>query len=361
MKHLKGYNESIKDYLKPKPIDGVLKKLEKMDKKEKLEYINRYKLWDVLPNELVRSLLKHYTKDNKLTMIEIHDIDRCYTDEELIDFYKNKRFPESDMYFGLLEFGVKHKRIGIVKHSLDNGVDVNKEYKIISYKNYGGHNQDFIETDKILEFASFMGDIDIVKLLLDRDVEIGDSISIAEKRGFMDIVKLLKDWKNTMNESIKDYLKPKTDEEIQKSLNGLSKEDAYLKFLKYELYELTYKLKNDLKYFKISSDDYNEIHDIYEKNLFNTLEKQNIDNVINKNNSRNNYTYETPNLESSIGEIFCLEIRVNGYIYIIDKYSNYITIYMEKINRYKHYYICPSFKELLQFLDDFMITARRIY
>lgn len=166
---------------------------------------------------------------------------------------------------------------------------------------------------------------------------------------------------NNINESIKDYLKPKTDEEIQKSLNGLSKEDAYLKFLKYELYELTYKLKNDLKYFKISSDDYNEIHDIYEKNLFNGLEKQNIDNIINKNDSRNNYAYETPNLESSIGEIFCLEIRVNGYIYIIDKYSNYITIYMEKINRYKHYYICPSFKELLQFLDDFMITARRIY
>lgn len=106
-------------------------------------------------------------------------------------------------------------------------------------------------------------------------------------------------------------------------------------------------------------DDYYNLHDVYKKIFFNDTEKQEIDKLIDNQKVAGEYRYITPNLESFSGELYCLEIREKDRKFIVDKYENYITVEIIK-GIHHEYYICPSIKQLLEFMDDYMIIARKM-
>ena len=165
------------------------------------------------------------------------------------------------------------------------------------------------------------------------------------------------------NESIKDFLKPKSksSEEIEKTMDDrkLSIEQKYLRCLIYDLDDLIFKIKNKLKYFEIEHGYYYSLKRL-NKQQFTELEKQKIDNQIYKEKTLNSYMYNSLDIDSKINDKIGLKIHNINKDYNINKYNNYILVdIVSNYNRHE-FYICPTLEQLIQFLDDYLIMAKRI-
>jgi hypothetical protein len=161
--------------------------------------------------------------------------------------------------------------VWLVKQALDNGADV--------------HTQN----DAALQWACMNGHIEVVKILLDAGAHVtrnGYAMQLAKISGHNEIVKLLKQHtiigkiKNFIgfNESVRDLMKPKSEEEIKKVLDKIiSLKDKLHYINKYKLQKL------------INSDELKEmlldrIHNFFRNSdekeyLFFSYETRNIDNL----------------------------------------------------------------------------------
>jgi len=109
MKHLKTYNESLRDKMKPKEIkhDDVINHINThvdWDLDDKLEFLKSLNLnpLDYLTKKSIHDKLRSYINlDHKLAFLHCYDIDynEFFTDEEIKDYIYNNLEKEDEEYF----------------------------------------------------------------------------------------------------------------------------------------------------------------------------------------------------------------------------------------------------------------------
>lgn len=170
----------------------------------------------------------------------------------------------------------------------------------------------------------------------------------------------------TYNESIRHLLKPKSEEHILKSLDGESLEEQFRLLLIYNLYDATKEVGSKIKnYFNI---DYLFFYGLIGKKkpvIFNDNDVDLIGKQIKTDNNNRSFAHFGM-IEGGHDPIrqkmTSLYINDNGYIYFINNYNHFITIYYLNNNKkIKLYYICPDIKHLIKFLDDNLIKVNQIY
>jgi len=188
MKYLKPYrkqsnlcNESIKHLLKPKSEGDIKDNVHKLYPHKKLEQGAKYGLlW------LVKMGLEEGA--------EIHEAD--------------------DLAFRL---SIKYSNMEITKYLVENGADVNAD------------------DGWALMAAVHSNDLYLVKYLVEKGAHIDENLlTIASENWYTEIYNYLQNKFNT-NESIKHLLKPKSYDDILKSLENLSDLDKIKKIIKYNL------------------------------------------------------------------------------------------------------------------------------
>jgi len=204
MKYLKSYsnqyytNESIKDYLKPKSEEDIYKLTKNLSTDEKIEYGITYDLdWLIREaieegfklniNHLLRSLMTN--KLNVAKMIIVNNLVNLSDDDNQCILQAVSRG-----YTEILELLLKDKRID---------------------PTMGGFNFPLRE-------ALNRGYFDMVELLLN-DKRVRNSLSRKERLKYESQIKN----NRNITESIKDFLKPKSEDEIMSKMEGLS---PYKKF-----------------------------------------------------------------------------------------------------------------------------------
>lgn len=162
-------------------------------------------------------------------------------------------------------------------------------------------------------------------------------------------------------ESVRDQLKPKSIDDILRSMKGQNIYNIYIKLLNNKI-NVPDDLKNRLKkYIRIFSDDY---LNLWKKNniSFTDEEKMEIDGVIHdsKNPKKNYYKYDDiiDNRYSYFNSLYIVE---GNKLFKIHKYDDYILIEHGKFGeRAREFYICPTIKELIYYLDEHLIFAHKI-
>ena len=162
-------NESVRNMMTPKPADEIRKKLKNMSPEEKLILDFRYHI---------------------------------FSDEEFNNTLKELPTPKK------LEYGIQKELPWLIKMAFDEGVNFRKETMhdyYIADKIIGTDNMEIIkmlldnlsydQKQKMLKLASEFNKLDVVKLLVNKGVDIneGKGISIREaiRNGHIDIVKYL--------------------------------------------------------------------------------------------------------------------------------------------------------------------------
>jgi len=211
IKLLKNYlnvNESIRKFLKPKSEDHILKDMDDMD-----------------PNELlIKCSEKGFDKGIKLALergADVHAAD---------DF--------------ALRWASRNGHAEVVKLLLDHGADVHVENNMpLMWASENGHTEIVkllldhgadvhAKDDGALTWASFNGHTEVVKLLLDSgaDVHVENNMPLmwASENGHTGVVKLLKKHMK-VNESVRKFLKPKSEEEILKDMYNVEPKELLVK------------------------------------------------------------------------------------------------------------------------------------
>ena len=131
----------------------------------------------------------------------------------------------SDKLFNGIDLNI----IWLVQEGIDEGADVNKDIHLQSMHTFG-------EIYSLIELACFRGNIDIIKLLLDNGVIIDKynfdrclkQTKYFNSDNYKEVENLLNQY-DKMNESIRDKMTPKSEEEILKSLEDKSPIEKLLK------------------------------------------------------------------------------------------------------------------------------------
>lgn len=163
------------------------------------------------------------------------------------------------------------------------------------------------------------------------------------------------------NESIKDSLKPKSTEEILKSLDGNKDKDIYIKFLENGI-DVPNEIKNRIKrYITIYSDIYDRLYKKDNIISFTDEEKVEIDKLIHKSKNKDNYYEYNSYYENKFISLF---INGEDEQFKIDKFKDYILIIYNMDNGYdemitRGQYVCQNIDQLLEFIDDNSIYGNK--
>jgi len=91
------------------------------------------------------------------------------------------------------------------------------------------------EESKPIKIASEKGYVDIVKILLNNNAN-PFKVHIINSEKYDEIYNLISKYRNkSVNESVRDLLQPKSDDEMIKALEGLSDSDKIIQIIKYQL------------------------------------------------------------------------------------------------------------------------------
>jgi hypothetical protein len=141
----------------------------------------------------------------------------------------------------LLE-GIEFSLIWLIEESLSEGVDINKWIQLRSMFTFG-------ECNSYIEFACYIGDIEVIKLLLDKGATKSNYNKSAclhnieyfhDSKKYEKVSKLLIQYEKA-NEGVKDLMTPKPAEEIRNRLKSTTPEE---------------KLELDFKYQILSDEEY---------------------------------------------------------------------------------------------------------
>ncbi len=247
----KGLNESIRDLMKPKSEEEILKSLDNLSLVELLKkscqsgYVSGVKLAlerGVDPSINDNFAIEYASKNGHLEIVKL--------------LLQDERVDPSDHNNYAIRLALQNGHTEIVKLLLqdkrvDPSVDNNYVIRIASLNGYVEIVKLLLQDERVdpsvdnnltIEFASQNGHTEIVKLLLqdprvDPTADSNSAINVASQNGHIEIVKLLlqdervrdklskkdlKKYENQikgLNESIKDLMKPKTDEDILRNLD----------------------------------------------------------------------------------------------------------------------------------------------
>jgi len=220
MKYLKPYNESITHLLKPKSKEDILKLSKKLSPDEKLLYGAKYGIL-----EFVKSALKSSSRF-------ILFIDRI-TDDDIQ---------------GALNFACFHGNLEIVKYLIEN--------KIVNLKENDG---------RCFLSACDNGQFEVVKYLLEQDDIIYGtstrnwerSIFLLKEYGYKHILDYINkfDMFPKMDESIRHLLKPRSKEDILKSIEKLDHNEKLVKGALYGILSIVKDVMIDDKFTNILDDN----------------------------------------------------------------------------------------------------------
>jgi len=214
MKKLKYYNnfinEGLKDFLKPKSQENIEKSLQNSNLSNEQKFINGCKygfIW------LVQDILNKGVDPSIYNNIGI--LLAC--ENGYIDIVKlllqDKRVNPTDRVLPLVKFAA------FLDYTIED----------ITTSHNEDEEKDILYTDCI-DKSYENGHYDIVKLLLN-DERVKNSLNDYKLKLYTKVSKKI-------NESIKDYLKPKSEEDILKSINNLTPNQKLLHGLKYDMIEL---------------------------------------------------------------------------------------------------------------------------
>ena len=262
IKKFNTYNESVRDNMTPKSKDDIVStfnsgdiqskknmvyKLFRENFKNRAEFSNYIRLHmgvDIW-NRVIKKTLRNGFASDLVDVLKKHEIEKLFKvmiekGKGLNESIKDMMTPKSEkdirnMMDRLalnpnekLYFGVENNIDWVVKESIEEGSDVNMKLRV-----GGGVMGELFNS--LLQFACYKGYTDIVKMLLDAGAnkELDDNLAMraAVAHGHDDIIKLLKITKN-INESIKDLMTPKSDEDIRKSISELSEKDIFDRYIK---------------------------------------------------------------------------------------------------------------------------------
>lgn len=209
MKNLKKYNESIKDFLKPKSVEDIKKISDKLSLIENLQKGSEIGSLYMVKKAIDRGINPSMDDNRAIRMA-------CkFGHYDIVKFLlKDERVNPSDDLGSGFSWACRNGHIEIVKLLLTD----DRIYNNIYLK------------DNAINWAFMTNQIDIIKLILkDKRVE-----KIIKDERIKKI--LLEDFqRNQMNESIKDYLKPKSNNDIIKSLINLPVHQMVELILKYDI------------------------------------------------------------------------------------------------------------------------------
>ena len=201
-------NESVRDMMKPKSDEDIKKSLGKLTPDEKLIKSARYEVLWLVKDALEQGANVHTNDDLALRLAS----NNGHT--EVIKLLLDAGADVHAWDDWALRWASEYGHIEVVKLLLDAGANVHAL------------------NDYALQNASYNGHIEIVKLLLDAGANVHANKDIAlrwaSEYGHIEVVKLLKQHMKT-NESVRDQMKPKSEEEIKKSLGKLTPNEKLIK------------------------------------------------------------------------------------------------------------------------------------
>ena len=213
----KKINESIKDYLKPKSEEKIINDTKNLNP----DYILHYGC-EIGILSLVKQSIKDGANFNWSNPI-------CIASEnghiEIVKYLLNNGVDIHINQDSPLRYAIVVKKYDMVKFLIDNGADIHiaDEYPFLLSWDFGSP--------------------DICKLLIDNGADLEKITKTLfkrktskQKKEILEFIDKLKN--NNVNESIKDYLKPKSEEDILKSINNLTPNQKLLHGLKYDMIEL---------------------------------------------------------------------------------------------------------------------------
>jgi len=318
MKYLKSYNESIRHLLKPKSEEEILNNFKNLDDYSSLRKAAEYGV--------------------------------LYIIKEIVE--KTNLSTDSYHLYVTLSIASIYDQIDIVKYLVDEiGVD-----PFISISKRDPY------TDTVYrcayDIAISLNHINIIKFLLN-DPRIIHHV-LPDRINYYKFLH-----SDKVEESIRHLLKPKSEETILKSLEKEHIEDKYRILLLYQLYDLAEKIGKEIRnYFFIYSSDYDALIRKRTPIRFNDEEVDLIVKQIKVDANSLNYAKfnHVEGGEDPLRMKFTsLYIRDSSYTYEINNYKYFITVkHYNPYKNIKEYYICKSMKELLKYLDDYMIMVKNI-
>lgn len=246
MKYLKPYNESVKDFLKPISKEKFEKYKEELDNlpiSDKLEkiYNNKF-LIDLYPSDEIKKMLDESDFRDKIYYIFADDESpfiKLYDNRELTrikDYHWEKDPKDYEEFWGC-------KRVKKPKWSDLISNESIKDYlkpKTDEELDKSINKLSKFQKDRMLSDAiQCNGALRLIELLLKNGANIeyvkNSPYHWWWKRGMHKDRKRLIDQYSKTNESIKDFLKPKSEESIMKDIKNLSPVEILKKSVKYNL------------------------------------------------------------------------------------------------------------------------------
>jgi len=286
-------------------------------------------------------------------------------DDEYINFILNKDIKQVNHgYAYYLRGYVKGEKHGMNVHldkvlpvdnknnELDNlviGYDYDNLYLL---KDKNNINIDKIEIPKDFKLYLF----DFTYELNDVIEETDDNIYLrTSKLQNIEIIKY-----NQFNESIRHLLKPKSEKDILKSLQGNDVE-KFIKFIKQGM-NVPNKIKNKIDYYFSVLKVYRKIDKKEQTIPFTEEEKIKIDNAIhNSKNKDNYYIYDKINNDNDYISLYINDNDMDMEFYV-RKLNEYILIYeynIEYDKELRNLIMCVTINELLDYLDINILANKR--
>lgn len=148
------FNESIRDYMKPKSEEEIDFALSKLSPTRKISKLMAHGMLDRLTDEEKKDyVLTRKTANEKISYIKKFGIDRLFSDEELINLLRQHTANHDEM-----RYGIEHNRIEIVRDAIKR----DKSWKI-GYRFFKEY--DLYSTDEV-QYAALSGYKGIVELLI---------------------------------------------------------------------------------------------------------------------------------------------------------------------------------------------------
>jgi hypothetical protein len=166
---------------------------------KKVNNMKRVKNFNMFINESIRSLMKPKSEEEVRKSLGYMDAG------------------------GKVLSGIDFDLIWLVNEGINEGANINERIQVRNERTFG-------ECSSYIEFACYKGNVDIIKLLLDngatkknynKEICLIHAEFYNTKQTYKQIFELLHSYDKT-NESIRDLMKPKSEEEIRKNLGEMT-------------------------------------------------------------------------------------------------------------------------------------------
>ena len=183
-------------------------------------------IWGVIPNKILIDWFK-----NTNAKYEIEEINHFFGDTQIklkkpkmFESVRDQMTPKSEKevkkslkdmtIYQMFKVGVEENLLWVVKHAL-------KKRHRITY----GHSNESLFKDMALRKACELGHIDIIKLLLEHGAN-ANTVDSIHRHKYKEISALLNPYRiNPINESVRDQMTPKSDEDVKLIMSKMTLEE----------------------------------------------------------------------------------------------------------------------------------------